>query len=100
MSEPKDSGGMGVSPAIAGAVVILMAVGVGLILSRDDADDPTSPTPEAPPAESTPIEKPGVAAPSKPVPTAAEFAAAFRSRPEPPSALGLPFVEFHETLIL
>ena len=97
MSEPRDSGGIGASPAIVGAVVILLAVGVGLILNRDDADDPT---PEAPRAEPAAMSKPGVPAPSKPAPTAAEFAAAFRSRPEPPSASGLPFVEAHQTLIL
>jgi hypothetical protein len=97
MSEPEDSGGMGASPAIMGAVVILMAVGVGLILDSDDADDPTA---EAPHAESTAMGRPGVRPPSTPAPTAAEFAPAFRSRPETPSALGLPFVEPHQTLTL
>ena len=97
MSEPGDTGGMGAYPAIVGAVVILIAIGIGLILDRDDVD---APAPEAPQAESTPMEKPGVPPQSKPVPTAAEFAAAFRFRPEPPSASGLPFVELHQTLTL
>jgi hypothetical protein len=97
MSESGENGGMGVSPAIIGAVVILMAVGAGLILDRDEADDPDGAVSQAessPPADSTPPP------PSKPAPTAQEFAAAFRSRPEPPSASGLPTVEAHGTLVL